>query len=235
MLAQAKELKLDRKVDLRRRLAAAASEAHQEIETIALRRRLLHGDTPSSRGRVTGVGVGAANAPGDSFPEDDKRGRDDLPANRGPRTTSADGTGHPTASALSLARWNQHQKQEQEMRLQQLIVAMRDAVSRGGDESGRRPTLRRGSSSAGSRSTSSGTNSSARGSISGSGMSNNSDALPRLFFAKPTRRGLFVVYNGTGCRCLRAIVRPPGYAKAQCQPPFQPATRLDLGWPKLPV
>lgn len=171
MLAQAKELKLDRKVDLRRRLAAAANEAHQEIETIALRRRLLHGGSPSSRKRVTSGGVGAANAPGDSFPEDDKRGQDDLHVNQTPCTTSAAalGTGPPTANALSLARWNQHQKQDQEQRLQQLIGAMRDAVSRGGDKSGRRPTLRRGSSIAGSRSTSSGTNSSARGSLSGRG------------------------------------------------------------------
>ncbi|CAN0032966.1 unnamed protein product, partial [Ectocarpus sp. 6 AP-2014] len=163
---EAKELKLDRKVDLRRRLAAAANEAHQEIETIALRRRLLHGGSPSSRKRVTSGGVGAANAPGDSFPEDDKRGQDDVHIDQSP---AALGTGPPTASALSLAQWNQHKKQDQEQRLQQLMVAMRDAVSRGGDESGRRPTLRRGSSSAGSRSTSSGTNSCARGGLSGRG------------------------------------------------------------------
>ncbi|CAM9333584.1 unnamed protein product [Ectocarpus sp. 12 AP-2014] len=167
---EAKELKLDRKVDLRRRLAAAANEAHQEIETIALRRRLLHGGPPSCRKHVTSGGVGGANAPGDSFPEDDKRGQDDLHVKETPCTTSAAlGTDPPTANALSLARWNQHQKQDQEQRLQQLMVAMRDAVSRGVDESGRRPTLRRGSSSTGSRSTSSGTNSSARGSLSGRG------------------------------------------------------------------
>lgn len=38
-------MKLDRTVGLHRRLADAASEAHQEIESSALRRSLLHGSS----------------------------------------------------------------------------------------------------------------------------------------------------------------------------------------------
>lgn len=41
VFSQAKQVKLDRSVDFRRRLAAAAREAREEIESSALRRRLL--------------------------------------------------------------------------------------------------------------------------------------------------------------------------------------------------
>lgn len=70
------------------------------------------------------------------------------------------------ATALSIARWNQHQRQEQEQRLRQLMVEMNGAIEDGGgDPNGRRPTLRRSSSSVDSH----GSRTSDRGSISGGG------------------------------------------------------------------
>ncbi|CAN0407500.1 unnamed protein product, partial [Laminaria digitata] len=45
---KAREVKLDRTVDFRRRLAAAATEAHQEIESSVLRRSILHGGSSSN-------------------------------------------------------------------------------------------------------------------------------------------------------------------------------------------
>ena len=181
---QAKELKLDRKVDFRRRLAAAAREARQEIETVALRRQLLRvggGDQPSSRKSRSSSGGGSGGG-GDTAAPPVATGA----ANEAAATAAAgkgplgderkwDENGYliepdPAAAAAavtaeSLARWNRQQKQEQEQRLRQLIVQMKEAVEGDCDVGGRRPTLRRASSSSVDSRRSSG-----RVSISGSGM-----------------------------------------------------------------
>lgn len=187
---QAKELKLDRKVDFRRRLAAAASEARQEIETVALRRQLLRvggGGQPSSRKSRSSSGGGggggdtaappvatgaakeaAATAAAGKGPLGDERKWDEngYLIEPDPATVAAAAAASAAAvTAESLARWNRQQKQEQEQRLRQLIVQMKEAVEGDCDVGGRRPTLRRGSSSSVDSRRSSG-----RVSISGSGM-----------------------------------------------------------------
>ncbi|CAM9120069.1 unnamed protein product [Pylaiella littoralis] len=174
---EAKELKVNRKVDFRRRLAAAANEAREEIETIALRRRLSFGGSPSSQTRQTGGGDGgsAAPVPGDDLRDDSKWDEDGFLKEPDAAMIEAAAA---AASASSIARWNQQQRQEQEQRLRQLMVEMKDAIKGGGggggggDADGCRPTLRRGSSSVDSRgsSASGGGNVSGRGSISGSGI-----------------------------------------------------------------
>ncbi|CAM9487579.1 unnamed protein product, partial [Hapterophycus canaliculatus] len=179
---QAKELKLDRKIDFRRRLAAAADEARQETETVALRRRLLHGqssDTRTSRGGgvidasdayavVEGAEMARAETlAGHDLGDNRKRDEDVVLVKPDAVTTAAVAEAVGATSALSLERWNQQQKKEEARRLQELITEMKDAVDNGEMEGdGRRPTFRRGSSCGSSRSGST----SGRGSISGSGI-----------------------------------------------------------------
>eukprot|EP00752_Nemacystus_decipiens_P013392 g11857.t1 len=183
---EAKELKLDRNIDFRRRLAAAASEAHQEIETAALRRQILRGGGgghPSSRKSrggggggggntaapppvTTGATTAAARATEGNVLDDDRKWDEngDFIEPDAAAVAAAAAASAAAVTAESLARWNRQQTHEQQQHLRQLIVEMKEAVGGEGDVGGRRPTLRRGSSSVDSRT------SNGRVSISGSGI-----------------------------------------------------------------
>ncbi|CAN0173063.1 unnamed protein product [Scytosiphon promiscuus] len=148
---QAKALKLDRKIDFRRRLAAAADEARQETEAVGLRRRLSRGgtsDLETNRGTngVDGDGTTAATggagasraAPsaGHGLGDGSKRDADGGLVKPDPAAVAAAATGD--ASALSLARWNHQQEKEQVQRLQELIVETKHAIN--GGETKKRPS-----------------------------------------------------------------------------------------------
>lgn len=188
---QAKGLKLDRKIDFRRRLAAAADEARQETETVALRRRLLRGETSRGADGVYGDGasaavgragtVRAAPTAGHDLSDESKWEEDGVLQKPDAAATAAEAAG--AASALSLARWNQQQEEEQAQELRELMAEMKDAIDGGAvDGAGRRPTFRRSSSGGSSRSAST----SGRGSISGSGTWNPAGplhpAIPNSFY-----------------------------------------------------
>eukprot|EP00903_Cladosiphon_okamuranus_P015639 g14441.t1 len=184
---EAKELKLDRKVDFRRRLAAAASEARQEIEIATLRRQVLRGTRDPDRTRRTGGGASsggentaqtpavagvqaAAASAGKGLLDESKWDENGEFIQPDPAMiASAAAASAAAVTTGTLARWNQQQNQEQ--RLRQLLDEMKEALD--GDDGdddvcGRRSTLRRGVSSVDSH-----RSSGSRVSISGSGIYRN--------------------------------------------------------------